>query len=558
VNGAKPPLYVGLGARRGVQQNDALDECRKRGWAMLTPFAADAKGVLQAIDAVAGRVDVSRIYLKGDAQMASVALETLAAAPRRFAGVSVVMPGRAVKGLDRARGCPLDVTAPLKGGGAQVALAAFGEVSDAAVPPEVAAAVAARTDVPAAFRFSGENADFPSPARPLAYQLEANGSRLSITDTHEVYLFAPSFSWFEGLARREYDGRRRLILAGDSTLQRRKPNDKAGSWGEALAGELSEDFAIENCAIGGRSTKTYMDEWKTNVVNRIRPGDWVIVQFGHNDMSKASDPTVDRETDPDTEYMNNLLRFVADVKYRGGQPLLVTPISLYLYRKDPNTWPSWDPLARWVAAMKRVAREHRVPVVDLHELTAAALREAGGAASSKWFMFSLDGTDWAHPTRLGARRFAQLFADHVRRTGHPAKALLCAERPPDRATVRPSASDEVPSGGVRFRGKRQQARGRTPDLAERKRRDDSRLGRQGADGHRGGDADGWREVADMEHRRERQDLEGLRDDKGSGVGKIGISVEQKPPCAITANFDILLHNLRKKRLRYGRVYPVAS
>ena len=197
-----------------------------------------------------------------------------------------------------------------------------------------------------------------------------------------------------------------------------------GSWGEALKDELADDFEIVNCAIGGRSTKTYMPEWLTNTVNRIRPGDWVIVQFGHNDMSKASDPKVDRQTDPDTEYMNNLLRFVADIRQRGGQPLLVTSISLYLYNRDPDKWPARNPLDRWVAAMRRIAREHDVPVVDLNALSLAAVRDAGSAVSSKWYMFSEDGKDWAHPTKLGARQIAKLFVDEVRRTGHPAKALF--------------------------------------------------------------------------------------------------------------------------------------
>jgi len=235
----------------------------------------------------------------------------------------------------------------------------------------------------------------------------------------------------------------RLFLVGDSTLQHRTADDRAGSWGEALAGELSEGVEIVNCAIGGRSTKTYMDEWRTNVFNRIHAGDWVLVQFGHNDMSKASDPTVDRQTDPDTEYMNNLLRFVADVKYRSGKPLLVSPITLYLYHKDPKSWSARDPLARWVAAVRRVARESRVPFVDLHELSLAEVRDVGSEVSSKWFMFSVDGSDWAHPTRLGASRIARLFVSHVRATDHPAKALLRSERPTDGAEVVLSAAGEI-------------------------------------------------------------------------------------------------------------------
>ena len=416
--GVRPPLCVCLGAVRGKPQTGALAECRRRGWAMLAPFAADAKGVLAAIDAVKDRIDGSRVFLKGDGAMASVALAALAAAPGRFAGVSAVMPLDGVKGLEKAKGTPVDITSALKNGRVKHALKAFGDVAGPVVPSEVSAAICERAAVPAGARFSGRHDDFPQKVRPLAYQVESGGSRLSITDTSGVSMFAPSFSWFARLPPRRTDGgKRRLILVGDSTLQRRSAGDKAGSWGEALKDDLAKDVEIVNCAIGGRSTKTYMPEWLTNTVNRIRPGDWVLIQFGHNDMSKASDPKVDRQTDPDTTYMNNLLRFVADVRYRGGQPLLVSSITLYLYNKDPGKWPDRNPLGRWVAAMGRVAREHRVPFVDLNAVTLAAVRDAGSAVSSKWYMFSENGKDWAHPTRLGAKTIAKLFVGELRRTG---------------------------------------------------------------------------------------------------------------------------------------------
>ncbi len=425
-NGKKPPLVVWPGATPQRHPEHILAECRKRGWAMLAPFARDAKGVLAALDSVADRVDADRIYVKGDGGCASVALEMLAEAPTRFAGVSAVMPTRPVRNLIAARGVPVDLATALENPRVDVAIDSFTAlVGDAAIPDEVAGAIKGKGKVPPAFRFAGIDGDFPKKSRPLAYQAKVGNSRLSVVKGKTVAMLVPSFTWFDRLLARSADGKRRLILAGDSTMAHRAPTAKQGSWGEALANDLADDVEIVNCAIGGRSTKTYMDEWKTNVVGRIRPGDWVLIQFGHNDMSKASDPKVDRQTDPDTEYMNNLLRFVADVRRCGGQPLLVTPITLYLYNRDPGKWPEKNPLARWVAAMKRVAREFDVPIVDLNSLSLAAVRDAGSAVSAKWYMFSEDGKDWAHPTRLGAAKIAALFVDHVRTNSqHRAKSLL--------------------------------------------------------------------------------------------------------------------------------------
>ena len=209
----------------------------------------------------------------------------------------------------------------------------------------------------------------------------------------------------------------RLVLVGDSTLQRRSATAKQGSWGEALKDALKPDVKIVNHAIGGRSTRTYMDEWKTNVSSRISTGDRVIIQFGHNDMSKGSKPP-ERRTDPQTEYKDNLRRFIKDTRAHGATPILCTSITLYLYTKD-GTLRS-NPLERWVQAMREVAVETDTPLVDMNALTLAALRKAGAEGSLPWYMKSVNGKDWAHPTKAGAKVYADLFLKDVRTRDLPA------------------------------------------------------------------------------------------------------------------------------------------
>ena len=216
----------------------------------------------------------------------------------------------------------------------------------------------------------------------------------------------------------------RLLLVGDSTLQRRGATAKQGSWGDALGDALRPEITIMNCAIGGRSTRTYMPEWTTNVAAKVRAGDRVIIQFGHNDMSKASDPKApERRTDPQTEYKDNLRRFIRDVRARGGEPILCTSITLYLYLKDGTM--RKNPLERWVKAMREVAEETGTPLVDMNALTLAALRKAGAEGSLPWYMKSVNGKDWAHPTKAGARKYAELFLKDVRaRDLAPMRGLL--------------------------------------------------------------------------------------------------------------------------------------
>ncbi len=201
----------------------------------------------------------------------------------------------------------------------------------------------------------------------------------------------------------------KLVLAGDSTMQKRPAEGPAGSWGEALAPALKEGFEIANFARGGRSTRTYRPEWEQNVLPHIRPGDWVIIQFGHNDMSKASDPKApERRTDPKTEYKDNLRRYVRETREKGANPILVTSITLFLF--DTNgVWRAQNPLTPWVTAMREVAAETGTPCVDMNALTVAAVQEAGFVRASKWYMRAVNGKDWAHPTIIGARIFATLF-----------------------------------------------------------------------------------------------------------------------------------------------------
>ena len=424
--GAKPPLVVFLGGTRERPPEVALGECRMRGWSLLAPFARDVKGVMDAIASVKG--ESGAVFLKGDGSFASLALELSAANPDAFAAVSAVSPAACPANLARAKGADLDIdlVVAARNANAKAGIEAFHALCDAkdSLPADVVEETLNTGRAPASFRFSGTDSDFPRGVRPLTLRRESGRVRLSVTATKEVSCVKPSFDRFARSLRARSLSPVRLILAGDSTMAHRTSESKAGSWGEALSRHLRDDVEIVNCAIGGRSTRTYADAWRTNVVPRIRPGDWVLIQFGHNDMSRSSDPKIDRQTDPDTEYANNLRRFVADVRLKGGNPLLVTSITLYLYNRDPKVWPVRNPLARWVDSMKRLAVESRTPIIDLNASTLAAVRDAGAANSAAWYMYSVNGKDWAHPTKAGAALFADLFVRGAREAGSPVVSLF--------------------------------------------------------------------------------------------------------------------------------------
>ena len=420
----KPPLAVFLGATRSKPPASVLAECRSRGWSMLTPFARDVEGVLSAIARV--KDSAGAVFLKGDGPSATLALKVLAAAPCEFAAVSAVSPDECPAGLEKVKGVDVDIVVAASHPKASAGFAAYNALcaEKDRVPREVAEATMRNGKAPSAFRFSGHDPDYSPKVRPLTLRRESGAVRLSVTSTRLVACVAPSFKRFSERSPICAEPPARLILAGDSTMQRRSSKDKAGSWGEALAPHLADGVEIVNCARGGRSTRTFWPDWSTNVVPRIRPGDWVFIQFGHNDMSKASDPKIDRQTDPDTEYPNNLRRFVADVRLKGGNPVLVTSVTLYLHGKKDGKWSGKNPLSRWVESMKRLAAESKTPLIDLNSATFAAVRDAGAEKAAEWYMISVNGKDCAHPTKAGAKHFAELFVRAVRDAGGPVSALF--------------------------------------------------------------------------------------------------------------------------------------
>ena len=90
-----------------------------------------------------------------------------------------------------------------------------------------------------------------------------------------------------------------------------------------LQGFFTDDIVVDNHAVNGRSSKSFIDEGRWQVVlDKIKPGDYVIIQFGHNDEK----PQADRHTDPGSTFDANLRRFVEETRARGGHPILMNSV----------------------------------------------------------------------------------------------------------------------------------------------------------------------------------------------------------------------------------------
>ena len=124
-----------------------------------------------------------------------------------------------------------------------------------------------------------------------------------------------------------------VYLIGDSTMANKEENKRPETgWGQVLHNYFSEEIQIENHAKNGRSSKSFYDEGLWQVVKeKLKPGDYVFIQFGHND-SKDHDPR--RFTVPATGYRHQLVRYIEESRNKGAHPVLLTSIVRRSFNTD--------------------------------------------------------------------------------------------------------------------------------------------------------------------------------------------------------------------------------
>lgn len=207
--------------------------------------------------------------------------------------------------------------------------------------------------------------------------------------------------------------KRIVALAGDSTV-----TDAAG-WGAAFAKLLNPRLAeCKNFAGGGQSTKSFRDSKKWQQVIDAKPN-VVLIQFGHNDMPGKGPH---RETDPATTYAENLGRYVDEARAVGAQPILVTSLTRRLFL-DGKIRGELKPYAE---AMRKVAAEKKVPLVDLFARS-VALHEQMGEKESDSFNppgKKKDNSDRTHLNAHGAEIVAGIIAEELRRVAPDVARLL--------------------------------------------------------------------------------------------------------------------------------------
>lgn len=215
-----------------------------------------------------------------------------------------------------------------------------------------------------------------------------------------------------------------VFLLGDSTVTD-QPDEPWNSWGQMLTRFFKPGVAVANHAESGESLKSSLGARRIEKVLRsLRPGDYVLVQFGHNDMK-------DRATNVLATYETNLKRLVADVRAQGATPVLVTSM-------ERRAGLEKDTLGEYPAAVRQVAKEESVALIDLHAISRTLYRALGPNLKNAF----QDGT---HHNAYGSYELAKCVVEGIRANKLPLEKFLTADTPAfDPAHPDPPESFAVP------------------------------------------------------------------------------------------------------------------
>ncbi|WP_304608804.1 cellulose binding domain-containing protein [Glycomyces amatae] len=235
-----------------------------------------------------------------------------------------------------------------------------------------------------------------------------------------------------------------VYLASDSTVQTYDPYyEPQAGWGQVIDRYFDDEVTIANHAIGGRSSRSFVEQGRLDaILDVIQPGDYLFVQFGHNDAT-ASVP--ERYTSPD-DYKTYLRdHYIAGAIEKGAVPVLVTPVSRRSFDADTGEFNVSFP--EYVEKVHELHEETGVAMVDLSASSRAYLNEIGPEAAESVFLHVPAGvypnrpngtTDDTHFQEYGAIQMARLVAEETATLGLPLSEHVVDVAPPDEVPAAPT------------------------------------------------------------------------------------------------------------------------
>ncbi len=250
----------------------------------------------------------------------------------------------------------------------------------------------------------------------------------------------------------------RVYLAGDSTVKDYGASNTIGGWGEFIGNYFNDDVVIVNKAEGGRSTRSFMNQGRLDeILSQARPGDYLFIQFGHNDslMTDTAQmehtvllgtpdengiypvtPAVKAKTPqyiydfykndpyPYTEtfypYDSGTFKwyyeqYVIKAREKGMIPVVITPVCRVFFDDEGKITPHFGEDNGYVAAVRQVAEEMDCPLIDMYEITSSLYESYGVLTTQGLHNVKSDGSmDLTHYNKFGANLIASKMAESLK------------------------------------------------------------------------------------------------------------------------------------------------
>ncbi|SFE84966.1 rhamnogalacturonan acetylesterase [Thermophagus xiamenensis] len=205
-----------------------------------------------------------------------------------------------------------------------------------------------------------------------------------------------------------------IWMIGDSTMAAKSSNRHPESgWGVGLADYVTPRARIHNHAANGRSTLSFINEgrWQA-VLDSLSKGDYVIIQFGHNDQK----PDKKRHTEPFGTFQENIKRFIDESRDKGAYPIVCSSIVRRHFDEEGRLK---DTHGDYIIAARDIAGKNNVPYIDMESLTRQLVSELGPENSKAIYTFTETRSDSTHLSVYGAKIVAGLFVKEVKKAGLP-------------------------------------------------------------------------------------------------------------------------------------------
>jgi lysophospholipase L1-like esterase len=219
-----------------------------------------------------------------------------------------------------------------------------------------------------------------------------------------------------------------IFLAGDSTAAEKTPDKRPETgWGEKLSSFFTDQIIIDNRAVNGRSTKSFINEGRLTAIEQaIRPGDYLFIQFGHNDQKDDQA----RGTDPYGDYQTNLHTFIHTANKHNAHPVLLTSVSRRHFRNQLIDHMS---LGEYPQAMRELAKTYNVTLLDIHKKSIDLFQSLGPDLSRNLFLhleahessnYPNGVKDDTHFNDQGAGTIAKLICNAIKGSDLPLKKFF--------------------------------------------------------------------------------------------------------------------------------------